>query len=71
MMRAKDRLEPFGKAAAAGPANGDWIGMIPGTILVILFAPLFYVLIEKISGKRNPQPAVEGAGTNPSGNQPK
>jgi HAE1 family hydrophobic/amphiphilic exporter-1 len=27
-------------------------GMITGTILVVLFAPFFYVLIEKTFGKR-------------------
>jgi len=26
-------------------------GMITGTILVVLFSPLFYVLVEKIFGK--------------------
>jgi len=26
--------------------------MITGTLLVVLFAPLFYVMIEKVFGKR-------------------
>jgi hypothetical protein len=33
-------------------------GMITGTALVILFAPLFYVLIEKTFGKGNQPPAT-------------
>ena len=44
-------------------------GMITGTVLVILFAPLFYVLIEKTFGgsaNRNQRP--KSAETNPSGN---
>ncbi|MEW6614567.1 MAG: efflux RND transporter permease subunit [Thermodesulfobacteriota bacterium] len=44
------------KGAGAGAMNaiGTSVlgGMITGTILVILFAPLFYVLIEKLLGKK-------------------
>jgi peptidoglycan/LPS O-acetylase OafA/YrhL len=43
--------------------------MITGTLLVILFAPLFYVVIEKTFGKRKPQPAANSAAATPSGNQ--
>jgi len=32
-------------------------GVVTSTFLVTLFAPLFYVLIEKTLGKRNRQPA--------------
>lgn len=42
-------------------------GMITGTVLVILFAPLFYVLIEKIFGKRKPQRAASPLEAAPSG----
>ncbi|MBN2290304.1 MAG: efflux RND transporter permease subunit [Candidatus Glassbacteria bacterium] len=60
------------KGAGAGAMNaiGTSVlgGMITGTVLVILFAPLFYVLIEKTFGKRKPQPAAGSAGTNPPGN---
>jgi HAE1 family hydrophobic/amphiphilic exporter-1 len=45
-------------------------GMITGTILVILFAPLFYVLIEQTVGKRKQRPAAKGAEPqSPSGDQ--
>ncbi|MDQ1277291.1 MAG: multidrug efflux pump [Thermodesulfobacteriota bacterium] len=36
-------------------------GMITGTVLVIIFAPLFYVLIERLFGKQRPG-ATEGSG---------
>jgi len=44
-----------GAGAGAMNAIGTSVlgGMITGTILVILFAPLFYVLIEKTFGKRS------------------
>jgi HAE1 family hydrophobic/amphiphilic exporter-1 len=60
-----------GAGAGAMNAIGTSVlgGMITGTVLVILFAPLFYVLIQKTLGKRNPQPAAESDETNPSGNQ--
>jgi HAE1 family hydrophobic/amphiphilic exporter-1 len=49
-----------GAGAGAMNAIGTSVlgGMITGTVLVVLFAPLFYVLIEKLFGKRRP-----GAGT--------
>jgi len=62
-----------GAGAGAMNAIGTSVlgGMITGTVLVILFAPLFYVLIEKTFGKRKPQPAVSSDETNPSGDQSK
>jgi multidrug efflux pump subunit AcrB len=59
-----------GAGAGAMNAIGTSVlgGMITGTILVILFAPLFYVMIEKTFGKRKSQPASESAVINPSGN---
>jgi len=58
-----------GAGAGAMNAIGTAVlgGMITGTILVILFSPLFYVLIEKTFGKRKPQPASETAVINSSG----
>ncbi len=44
-----------GAGAGAMNAIGTGVlgGMITGTALVVIFAPLFYVLIEKLFGKRN------------------
>lgn len=42
--------------------------MITGTVLVILFAPLFYVLIEKTFGKHSRRVAKTSE-INPSGDQ--
>ena len=49
-----------GAGAGAMNAIGTVVlgGMVTGTLLVVLFVPLFYVLIEKTFGKRKPQPAV-------------
>jgi hydrophobe/amphiphile efflux-1 (HAE1) family protein len=46
-----------GAGAGAMNAIGTSVlgGMITGTALVVLFSPLFYVLIEKTFGKRKPQ----------------
>ncbi|MCE5272875.1 efflux RND transporter permease subunit [bacterium] len=54
-----------GAGAGAMNAIGTSVlgGMITGTVLVILFAPLFYVLIEKVFGKGNSHPADENAGS--------
>ena len=59
-----------GAGAGAMNAIGTSVlgGMITGTALVVLFAPLFYVLIEKTFDKRNRQPAAKNARTTPSGN---
>ncbi|MDX9979130.1 MAG: efflux RND transporter permease subunit [Lentisphaeria bacterium] len=47
----------FSTGAGAGAMNaiGTVVlgGMISGTILVVLFAPLFYVIIEKLFGKKH------------------
>ncbi len=53
-----------GAGAGAMNAIGTSVlgGMITGTILVILFAPLFYVLIELTLGKK-PAAAIETAAT--------
>ncbi|MCX7048024.1 MAG: efflux RND transporter permease subunit [Candidatus Sumerlaeota bacterium] len=63
------------KGAGAGAMNaiGTAVlgGMITGTILVVLFAPLFYVLIEKTFGKSNGRQVAGNAGPNPSGDQRK
>ena len=50
-----------GAGAGAMNAIGTSVlgGMITGTILVILFAPLFYLLIEKTFGKRKAQPMAK------------
>jgi len=60
-----------GAGAGAMVAIGTVVlgGMITGTILVVLFAPLFYVLIEKTFGKRNKQPAARTSEINSSGDQ--
>jgi len=51
------------KGAGAGAMNaiGTTVlgGMITGVFLVLLFAPLFYVLIAKTFGRQKPQLAVE------------
>jgi len=60
-----------GAGAGAQKAIGTAVlgGVATSTFLVTLFAPLFYVLIQKTFGKRNQQPAAKSAETNPSGNQ--
>ena len=57
-----------GAGAGAMNAIGTSVlgGMITGTVLVILFSPLFYVLIEKTFGKQKSQPASENAVINQS-----
>jgi HAE1 family hydrophobic/amphiphilic exporter-1 len=60
-----------GAGAGAQKAIGTAVlgGVVTSTFLVTLFAPLFYVLIEKIFGKKhNQQPAAGSAKTTPSGN---
>jgi len=62
----------FSTGAGAGAMNaiGTVVlgGMITGTFLVVLFAPLFYVLIEKTFGKRKAQRDAGRAEIIPSGN---
>ena len=55
-----------GAGAGAMNAIGTAVlgGMITGTLLVVLFAPLFYVLIEKIFARRSKLPATRGAEIN-------
>ncbi|MEI7639141.1 MAG: efflux RND transporter permease subunit, partial [Syntrophus sp. (in: bacteria)] len=45
-----------GAGAGAMTAIGTGVlgGMVTGTVLVVIFAPLFYVLIERLFGKRQP-----------------
>ncbi len=59
-----------GAGAGAMNAIGTVVlgGMITGTILVVLFAPLFYVIIEKIFGKR--PGAAPAAARQPADAQP-
>jgi len=62
----------FSTGAGAGAMNaiGTAVlgGMITGTILVVLFTPLFYVMIEKTFGGRGRRRAANGAEINQSGN---
>jgi HAE1 family hydrophobic/amphiphilic exporter-1 len=44
-------------------------GVVTSTILVTLFTPLFYVVIEKFFGRHHPQPAVAVTEPEASGNQ--
>jgi hydrophobe/amphiphile efflux-1 (HAE1) family protein len=59
-----------GAGAGAQRAIGVAVvgGVVTSTFLVTLFAPLFYVLIEKIFGKRNKQQTTPGVKPNQSGN---
>ena len=59
-----------GAGAGAQKAIGTAVlgGVITSTFLVTLFAPLFYVIIQKSLGKRELQKAAEGAESNPPGN---
>ena len=58
-----------GAGAGAQKAIGTCVlgGMVTGTLLVILFSPLFYVLIVKAFGKDKRRGAAERSGANPSG----
>jgi hydrophobe/amphiphile efflux-1 (HAE1) family protein len=60
-----------GAGAGAQNAIGTCVfgGMITGTLLVTLFAPLFYVLIEKTLGKNRKREDVKNTGTNTAGDQ--
>jgi len=53
-----------GAGAGAMTAIGTGVlgGMITGTVLVVIFAPLFYVLIERLFGKRRPGGPAEPRG---------
>jgi HAE1 family hydrophobic/amphiphilic exporter-1 len=58
-----------GAGAGAQNAIGTGVlgGMITGTVLVVLFAPLFYVIIEKTFGTRLTTNAVTGPSLSFSG----
>jgi HAE1 family hydrophobic/amphiphilic exporter-1 len=57
-----------GAGAGAQNAIGTGVlgGMVTGTVLVVIFAPLFYVLIEKLFGKQRTREADKNAEKNPS-----
>lgn len=56
-----------GAGAGAQNAIGTGVmgGMVTATVLVVIFAPLFYVLIEKIFGKQQSETG-QTTGRNPS-----
>jgi HAE1 family hydrophobic/amphiphilic exporter-1 len=60
-----------GAGAGAQKAIGTCVlgGMVTGTLLVIFFAPLFYVLIYKAFGKDRKRGVVEMTDVNSSGEQ--
>jgi len=60
-----------GAGAGAQKAIGTAVlgGVITSTFLVTIFAPLFYVLIQKTFGKRRQPATAELAEPNPSGNR--
>jgi len=60
-----------GAGAGAQNAIGTGVlgGMVTATVLVIIFSPLFFVLIEKVFGKDKKLKAAETADKNPSGDQ--
>ena len=60
-----------GAGAGAQNAIGTGVlgGMVSATVLVVLFAPLFYVLIEKLFGKQRKADAAETKNVNPSEDQ--
>jgi len=60
-----------GAGSGAQKAIGTAVlgGVVTSTFLVTLFAPLFYVLIQKTFGKRGRQQPAKAVESNPSGNQ--
>jgi len=60
-----------GAGAGAQNAIGTGVlgGMVTATVLVVVFSPLFYVLIETLFGKQSRRKAAGTAGTNPSGDE--
>ncbi len=60
-----------GAGAGAQNAIGTGVlgGMVTATVLVVIFAPLFYVLIEKIFGKKGRRESAETDGASPSGDE--
>ena len=57
-----------GAGAGAQNAIGTGVlgGMLTGTVLVVIFAPLFYILIEKLFGRRRKGDADGTTGATPS-----
>jgi hydrophobe/amphiphile efflux-1 (HAE1) family protein len=57
-----------GAGAGAQNAIGTGVlgGMVSATVLVIIFAPLFFVLVETFIGKGRKGPAAAAGGPNPS-----
>ena len=57
-----------GAGAGAQNAIGTSVlgGMVSATILVVIFAPLFFVLIEKLFGRRQKRKSTATDGANPS-----
>jgi hydrophobe/amphiphile efflux-1 (HAE1) family protein len=60
-----------GAGAGAQKAIGTSVlgGVVTSTFLVTIFAPLFYVLIEKTFGKQTKLESTKGAEINPSGDE--
>ncbi|HXK57441.1 MAG TPA: efflux RND transporter permease subunit, partial [Gammaproteobacteria bacterium] len=60
-----------GAGAGAQNAIGTGVlgGMVTATVLVVIFAPLFYVLIEKVFGRKKKRAFAAIEGENPSGGQ--
>jgi len=60
-----------GAGAGAEKAIGTVVlgGMVAATVLVVIFAPLFYVLIEKIFGKKGKHASIEMPDVNSSRGQ--
>jgi hydrophobe/amphiphile efflux-1 (HAE1) family protein len=60
-----------GAGAGAQKAIGTAVlgGVVTSTFLVTIFAPLFYVVIQKTFGKRRRQQATSSAEPSPSGNR--
>jgi HAE1 family hydrophobic/amphiphilic exporter-1 len=60
-----------GAGAGAQKAIGTAVlgGVVTSTFLVTIFAPLFYVMIEKTFGKNNQPKAAKSTEPNPSGEQ--
>jgi len=58
-----------GAGAGAQNAIGTGVlgGMITATALVVVFSPLFYVLIERIFGKRRKEKVVKPDDDRPTG----
>ena len=60
-----------GAGAGAQNAIGTGVlgGMVTATVLVVLFSPLFYVLIEKLFGRKGKRAGAKNIETTPSGDQ--